>query len=193
VLADVDPVRMRAVLALLLLAAALTGCGGPGDAVAAKPDVDGCAGSWLRPVPANEAQVRAATLCLLNAQRVRVGDTPLTQNAMLEQAAELHSLDMAKRKYFEHLDPDGVPPDARIIHAGYPPLLVGENLAWGELEQSTPANIVSLWMTSPGHRANVLEPKYREIGIGFAFQAPEPQDEPRQAAIYTTTFGAGGR
>jgi hypothetical protein len=39
----------------------------------------------------------------------------------------------------------------------------------------------------------VLEPDYREIGIGFAFQAPEPQDEPRQAAIYTTTFGAGGR
>jgi uncharacterized protein YkwD len=48
-------------------------------------------------------------------------------------------------------------------------------------------------MKSPGHRANVLEPGYREIGIGLAFQAPEPQDEPRQAAIYTTTFGAGGR
>jgi uncharacterized protein YkwD len=184
---------MRAVVALLLLAAALTGCGGPGDAVAAKPDVDGCAGSWLRPVPANEAQVRAATLCLLNAQRARFGDVPLTQNAMLQEAATLHSLDMAKRNYFEHRDPDGVQPDARIVHAGYPPLLVGENLAWGELEESTPANIVSLWMKSPGHRANLLEPGYREIGIGLAFEAPEPQDTPRQAAIYTTTFGAGGR
>ena len=48
-------------------------------------------------------------------------------------------------------------------------------------------------MTSPGHRANILESAYREIGIGFAFGAPEPQDKPRQAAIYTTTFGAGGR
>jgi uncharacterized protein YkwD len=184
---------MRAVLALLLLAVALSGCGGPGDAAAAKPDVDGCAGSWLRPVPANEAQVRAATLCLLNARRARAGDAPLTQNPMLQQAAELHSRDMAARQFFEHRNPDGVLPDARIVHAGYPPILVGENLAWGELAESTPANIVSLWMKSPGHRSNVLEPDYREIGIGFAFQAPEPQDEPRQAAIYTTTFGAGGR
>jgi uncharacterized protein YkwD len=184
---------MRAALALLLSAVALTGCAGPGDAVAAKPDVDGCAGSWLRPVPANEPQVRAATLCLINAQRTRNGRMPLGQNILLQRAAELHSLDMAKRKYFEHRDPDGVQPDARIVHQGYPPILVGENLAWGELAQSTPANIVALWMKSPGHRANVLETGYREIGIGLAYQAPEPQDEPRQAAVYTTTFGAGGR
>jgi uncharacterized protein YkwD len=184
---------MRAVLVLLLSAAALSGCGGPLEAAAARPDVDGCAGSWLRPVPANEPQVRAATLCLINAQRRRNGRGPLSQNVLLDRAALLHSLDMAKRKYFEHRDPDGVQPDARIVHAGYPPILVGENLAWGELAQSTPANIVSLWMKSPGHRANLLEPAYREIGIGLAFEAPEPQDTPRQAAIYTTTFGAGGR
>jgi uncharacterized protein YkwD len=183
---------MRSALVLVLLAAALTGCGGPG-AAAAKPDVDGCAGSWLRPVPANAAKVRAATLCLLNAQRVRHGSAPLRENAMLQQAAEFHSLDMAKRKYFEHQDPDGELPDARIVHAGYPPILVGENLAWGELAQSTPANIVSLWMTSPGHKANLLEPRYVEIGIGLAFGAPERQPKPLQAAIYTTTFGAGGR
>jgi uncharacterized protein YkwD len=184
---------VRAIVVLLFTTLALTGCGGPGDAAAAKPDVDGCAGSWLRPVPANAARVRAATLCLLNAQRARHGSAPLRENAMLQQAAEFHSLDMAKRKYFEHQDPDGEQPDARIVHAGYPPILVGENLAWGELAESRPANIVALWMQSPGHRANMLEPDYREIGIGLAFQAPEPQDEPRQAAIYTTTFGAGGR
>ena len=64
---------MRAVLALLLSAVALSGCGGPLAAVAAKPDVDGCAGSWLRPVPGNEAKVRAATLCLINVRRERTG------------------------------------------------------------------------------------------------------------------------
>jgi uncharacterized protein YkwD len=184
---------MRAVLAFLLSAVALSGCGGPGEAVAARPDVDGCAGSWLRPVPANEAQVRTATLCLVNARRRHNGRMALSENVLLDRAAVLHSLDMAKRKYFEHADPDGVQPDARIVHEGYPPILVGENLAWGELAESTPANIVALWMKSPGHRANVLESGYREIGIGFAFQAPEPQEQPRQAAIYTTTFGAGGR
>ena len=184
---------MRAVLALLLSALALTGCSGPGDAIAAKPDVDGCAGSWLRPEAANQPQVRAATLCLINAQRMRHGRLPLGQNRMLQRAAELHSLDMAKRKFFEHRDPDGVQPDARIVHQGYPPILVGENLAWGELDKSAPARVVRLWMLSPGHSANMPETGYREIGIGLAFDAPEPQDPLRQAAVYTTTFGAGGR
>lgn len=184
---------MRAALALLLAAVALAGCGGPGAAVAAKPDVDGCAGSWLRPVPANEARVRAATLCLLNAERARHAAPPLTENGLLQRAAEMHSLDMAKRKFFEHRNPDGVRPEARIVQAGYPPILVGENLAWGEQQLSTPASIVSLWMHSPGHRDNVLRAGFREIGLGFAYQAPQPQDHPRQAAIYTTEFGGGGR
>ena len=186
---------MRAVVALLLLLAlALAGCaGGPRDAVAAQPDVDGCVGSQLRPTAANGPQVRAATLCLINAQRTRHGDQPLTENAMLDRAAVLHSLDMAQRHYFEHVDPDGVGPDARIMRQGYPPILVGENLAWAETFKSPPAVIVSLWMKSPGHRANILEPRYREIGIGMAYQAPEPHPDPNQSAIYTTTFGAGGR
>ena len=184
---------MRSTLLCLLALVALAGCGGPGAAVAAKPDVDGCVGSWLLPVPGNEAEVRAATLCLLNAQRVHNGEPPLTENARLQQAATFHSLDMAKRKYFDHLDPEGEQPVARIVHAGYPPIFVGENLAWGELTKGTPAHMVSLWMKSPGHRANVLERGFREIGIGLAYEAPEVQSAPRQAAIYTTTFGAGGR
>ena len=88
---------------------------------------------------------------------------------------------------------DGVQPDRRIVRQGYPPILVGENLAWGETDKSPPAKSVPLWMTSPGHRANILEPDYREIGIGLAYDAPEAQPVPKQAAIYTTTFGAGGR
>jgi uncharacterized protein YkwD len=185
---------VRAAVAFLLLALVLSGCGGgPPEASAARPDVDGCAGSWLRPSAANVVQVRAATLCLINAQRSRQQEAPLTENARLERAAVLHSLDMATRQYFEHVDPDGVHPDARIVQQGYPPILVGENLAWGETVKSSPAVIVGMWMNSPGHRANILEPGYREIGIGMAYKAPEAQPVPKQAAIYTTTFGAGGR
>jgi uncharacterized protein YkwD len=176
----------------VLATLALVGCGGPRP-VAAKPDVDGCKGSWLRPVASNGAQVKAATICLLNAQRARVGSQPLTENAQLDEAAELHSADMARRKYFEHRDPDGVEPAARIIHTGYPPIFVGENLGWGEEQESTPAEMVRLWMDSPGHRRNLLQPNYRDIGIGLAYTAPEPQPIPKQAAIYTTTFGAGSR
>jgi uncharacterized protein YkwD len=187
-------VLVRVAAALLLLALASAGCGGgPRTALAAKADVDGCAGSWLRPTAANLVQVRAATLCLLNAQRARHGLQPLTENLLLQRAAELHSRDMAERNYFEHEDPDGVSPEARIIHQGYPPIRVGENLAWGETNQSSPAAIVELWMKSSGHRANILQGGYREIGIGMAYDAPEPQPVPKQAAIYTTTFGAGGR
>ena len=186
---------LRSFPPLLLVALALGGCAqaGAGDAAASAPDVDGCAGSQLRPTPANGARVHAATLCLLNAQRVRAGVAPLTENAQLQSAAEAQSLDMATRKFFEHRNPDGVQPAARIVRAGYPPILVGENLAWGEDWRSTPAEIVKSWMGSPGHRANLLESRYREIGIGLAYAAPQPQDVPTQAAIYTTTFGAGGR
>jgi uncharacterized protein YkwD len=181
---------VRVVAVCLLLA--LAGCGGSARA-APKPHVDGCAGSWLRPTAANGTQVRAATLCLINAQRARKQLAPLTENSLLDRAAELHSVDMAKRRYFEHTDPDGVHPDARIVQQGYPPILVGENLGWGETVKSKPAAMVSMWMQSPGHRANILEPGYREIGIGMAYGAPEAQPVPKQAAIYTTTFGAGGR
>ena len=186
---------LRTALPLLLAGLSLVGCsaGDARDASASQPDVDGCAGSRLQPSPENVARVRAATLCLLNAQRARAGARPLTENASLQSAAEAHSLDMAERKFFEHRNPDGVEPAARIVSTGYPPILVGENLAWGEEERSAPAEIVHSWMGSPGHRANVLQARYVEIGIGFAYRAPEPQPEPRAAAIYTTTFGAGGR
>ena len=185
---------LRTIVALALCSLALGGCSSGGtEAAASLPDVDGCAGSQLRPKPENLVAVRAATLCLLNAQRARAGVAPLTENPMLQLAAEKHSLDMATRKFFEHRNPDGVEPAARIVRTGYPPLLVGENLGWGEIGQSTPVAIVKLWMESPGHRANLLQGGYKEIGIGLAYEAPEAQPKPLQAAIYTTTFGAGGR
>jgi uncharacterized protein YkwD len=184
---------MRRALLCLLAVLALPGCGGPGDAHAVKPDVDGCAGSWLRPTPANTERVKAATLCLLNAERARVGSRPLTENPLLERAAERHSLDMATRKFFEHVNPDGVSDAARIVRTGYPPIAIGENLAWGEEEESTPALITEALMHSPGHRRNLLNPVYRDVGIGLADAAPEPQPVAKQAAIYTTDFGAGGR
>lgn len=186
---------LRFVSPLLLVALALGGCAqaGTGSAAGAAPDLDGCAGSQLRPTPANGAQAHAAILCLLNAERARHGVAPLTENAQLQSAAEAQSIDMATRKFFEHRNPDGVEPAARILRAGYPPILIGENLAWGEVWRSTPAETMKGWMKSPGHRDNLLESRYREIGIGLAYAAPQPQDSPKQAAIYTTTFGAGGR
>jgi uncharacterized protein YkwD len=184
---------MRAALLSLLAVLAMSGCGGPPLAVAAKPDVDGCAGSWLRPTPANEVQVKAATLCLLNAQRARTGAGPLREDARLDLSAKRHSLDMVARKFFEHANPEGVQPAERMIHTGYPPIFVGENLGWGEEQEGTPAEMVRLWMESPGHKKNLLTPNFIDIGIGLAYGAPAPQNAPRPATTYTTDFGAGGR
>ena len=65
---------------------------------------------------------------------------------------------------------------------------VGENLAWGSGTRSTPREIVNAWMKSPGHRANILQRRFREIGIGVVFEAPHGSSS--TAATYTTTFGA---
>jgi uncharacterized protein YkwD len=65
---------------------------------------------------------------------------------------------------------------------------VGENIAWGSQELATPRSIVNGWMHSPGHRANILNRRFREIGIGVSRGAPEPGFD--RAATYATDFGA---
>jgi uncharacterized protein YkwD len=89
---------------------------------------------------------------------------------------------MVHHKYFDHGDFAG-----RIHRAGYHGFTLGENIAWGSLRYSTPASIVNLWMHSPGHRANILRPQFRDIGIGIANGAPE--GGVGGAATYTTDFG----
>jgi uncharacterized protein YkwD len=152
-------------------------------------DASGCAGARDVPTPSNEASTEAATLCLLNRRRAEHRLPPLEASPAPERAARRHSRAMARRRYFAHDGPGGGTPARRIAAAGYPSrgVTVGENLAWGEESASSPAEIVEGWMESPGHRANVLRPEYREIGIGLAYAAPHPVSG--RAAIYATNFG----
>ncbi len=64
--------------------------------------------------------------------------------------------------------------------------ILGENLAWGSSGNATPRSIVRGWMTSPGHRANVLQPTFRHVGIGVVLAAPTGLD---RAATYAAEFG----
>lgn len=123
-----------------------------------------------------------ATLCLLNAERRKHHLRPLRENRKLDSAARGHSRSMVRHHYFGHGDFAG-----RIRRAGYHGWTLGENIAWGSLQWSTPAAIVKMWMHSPGHRANILRPQFREIGIGIAVGAPERGVS--GAATYTTDFG----
>jgi uncharacterized protein YkwD len=173
----------------LLLSAAPAASAGSGER--------SCASGGATPAQASTEQLTDSTLCLLNAQRARRGVRPLRADGRLALAAERHASDMERRHYFSHSSRDGSTFVDRIRRAGYlrraSSWFVGENLAWGAgRNRSTPRGIVAAWMASPPHRANILNPRFREIGIGVAVGAPRRGLGDLPAATYATTFGARG-
>ncbi|WP_329285983.1 CAP domain-containing protein [Streptomyces sp. NBC_00691] len=117
-------------------------------------------------------------IALVNAERAKAGCGPLSANATLTRAAQGHSDDMAARDFFDHTNPDGAGPGERVTAAGYPWSTYGENIAMG---QSSPAQVMESWMNSPGHRANILNCDFKEIGIGIHSQG---------GPYWTQVFGA---
>lgn len=107
---------------------------------------------------------------------------PLTLNQSLTNAARGHSIDMADKNYFSHTSADGRTFVNRIVAAGYSQYrALGENIAAG---YSTPAGVMSGWMTSPGHCVNIMSANFREIGIGYAFNSLSTYDH-----YWTQDFG----
>jgi uncharacterized protein YkwD len=159
------------------------------DSVRAQAD---CAHADSRPGEASEAILAKSTVCLLNDQRARRGLRKLRQNARLSRAAQQHTTDMVRRNYFSHTSRSGADIVDRLARTGYMrgarSWTVGENLAWGSGTRSPPRDIVAAWMRSPGHRSNILQRRFREVGIGVVFAAPRRTRG--AAATYTTTFGA---
>lgn len=151
-----------------------------------------CENTNARPGEASEAALAKSVVCLLNKQRSRRDIRKLRVNSALSAAARRHTVDMVTRNYFDHVSKSGADVVDRLTQTGYiggaRSWTVGENLAWGSGTRSTPREIVSAWMDSPGHRANILQRRFREIGIGVVFQAPNGASS--TAATYTTTFGA---
>jgi uncharacterized protein YkwD len=105
-------------------------------------------------------------VALVNQQRAANGvSPPLAENAILNMAAEAHAQDMVNNNYFDHNSPNGQTPGDRILAAGYQWTTWGENIAYG---YATPADVMVAWMNSPGHRANILNPAFKDLGVGFA-------------------------
>ncbi|MFF0295247.1 sigma-70 family RNA polymerase sigma factor [Kitasatospora sp. NPDC004614] len=102
-------------------------------------------------------------LDLVNAQRAQAGCPALSANGQLAEAAQEQSDDMADREFFDHTNPDGEGPQQRIDAAGYEWSGWGENIARG---QKDPAAVMASWMNSPGHRANILNCEFTELGVG---------------------------
>lgn len=114
---------------------------------------------------ATASGVTARVIQLVNAERAKVGCSALTANATLAKAAQAHSADMAAHQNMSHTGSDGSSPGDRITRAGYSWSAYGENVAYG---YSTPEQVMAGWMSSPGHRANILNCSYKEIGVGLA-------------------------
>jgi uncharacterized protein YkwD len=103
-----------------------------------------------------------------NQNRIQNGCQPLTVNALLNQTADRHSKDMALNDVFDHTGSDGSTPEQRIAATGYTANATGENIAAGN---PTPEEAVMDWMNSLGHRANILDCNFTEIGVGYYFLA----------------------
>ncbi|MCZ7456873.1 sigma-70 family RNA polymerase sigma factor [Streptomyces sp. WMMC940] len=113
------------------------------------------------PLPSGDVE---QVVALVNAERAKAGCGPVRSNDKLETAARRHSEDMAARGYFDHTSPDGTDPGDRITAAGYRWSTYGENIARG---QQSPSSVMDSWMNSPGHRANILNCSFKELGVGI--------------------------
>jgi uncharacterized protein YkwD len=181
------PSRSRLLTALLAICALLSALAPSAQARSA------CQSASATPAKTDKLTIVRATLCTINAERSRRGMASLKLNKRLSKAATAHAGDMNARNYFSHNSLGGGSFVDRIRRAGYfanaKSWTVGENLAWGARSRGTPRMVTKMWMKSPGHRANILNSSFREIGIGVSYGAPVT-GVGGPAATYTTDFGA---
>jgi uncharacterized protein YkwD len=130
--------------------------------------------------PTGDAALEAAVFDLVNQERAKAGCQSLSVDTRLTTAAREHSADMANRDYFDHNTPEGVTVATRVTNAGYKWSSVGENIAKG---QKDAVSVMQSWMNSPGHRANILNCGYRNIGIGVATDS-------KRTKIWTQDFAS---
>ena len=117
------------------------------------------------PAPAPDTGVTGQVVTLTNAERAKAGCGPLSVDSTLTAVAQAHSQDMATHNYFDHNSQDGRSPFDRMTAAGYSFATAAENIAAG---QRTPQDVMTSWMNSPGHKANILNCALRQIGVGYA-------------------------
>lgn len=187
------PALLRLPAAALAAAALLSLAPASADAAVRGSGPAGCASSSANPHAVAYTAARSATLCLLNRERRKRGLRGLRYNRRLAKAAGRHAWDMVRRGYFSHDSLDGRDFVDRImrtryVRGGRGGWVLGENLAWGSGDRATPRSIVRAWMNSPGHRRNILNRRFREIGVALVLHAPEHNQG--RAATYVTEFGA---
>ena len=119
-------------------------------------------------VPGDLRALRSAVLSGYNLERARSGLSALRPSLPLEEAAQAHACDLARRQQISHRSGLFGTLPRRLRRAGYAYSMANENLAAG---QTGPAQAMRGWMASPAHRANVLAPAARDLGVGVALAA----------------------
>jgi len=121
---------------------------------------------------------------ITNQNRKENGDlSALAENSKLDFSAEKKVQDMFTKQYFEHTSPDGIGVGDLGTQVGYDYIIIGENLALGNFKDDKA--LVDAWMASPGHRANILNKRYTEIGVAVA----KGQYEGKEVWIAVQHFG----
>lgn len=123
------------------------------------------------PFEGQNAALAAQVLDLVNAERTAAGLPELTHNALLSDAAAVHAADMASNDFFAHTGSDGSDIGLRVDRVGYDWGFVGENIAFGPTDAAV---VMDLWMNSEGHRANILNTHFSEIGIAIDMSGATP-------------------
>jgi uncharacterized protein YkwD len=186
----------RVLLVILIVLAA----GGTASArvldrpVSARPGL----AEWSKEAPGaiqinSVGELEQDVISLINRQRSSHGLAPLRVNPQLAAAARIHSMSMARRGFFSHQSPGGAA-FGRRMRTYYPALggrswAVGENLMWASPDISA-RETVTMWLKSPGHRRNLLGPRWRDVGISavHALAAPGVY-EGLDVTIVTADFG----
>jgi uncharacterized protein YkwD len=140
-----------------------------GEAHAAKRRCDG------EQQAARVRQFARSLLCLHNRERRAHGLRSLRPSGVLVRAAHAHAGDMVRGHYFDHVSRLGRTVSDRANRAGYGrrrDFVVGENIFYGLPPLPTPARVFASWMGSAGHRRQLLDPRWRELGLAVVMRAP---------------------
>jgi uncharacterized protein YkwD len=189
--------RIRWAALPLLAAGALTLPGlVPGAGAKGKPGRDGCADARLTPTGATAERVVTATVCLLNVERGTRGLPALRGRVELGTAAGRYAAEMVRRQFFDHVSPTGSTMTSRVRATRYlrgaDGWSLGENIAWAVGADATAEGTVRAWMSSPPHRANILDAAFRDVGIGVSQGAPLPVATADPTATFVGVFGGRG-
>ena len=137
--------------------------------VAVKPEMVGAATTSVKTCSGGNIDLgvkEERTLVLHNETRADYGLEPLCINPVLTRAARSHSREMVEKDYFSHYSDDGEGVGARLRRFGYDWSVCGENLAGGYGNPGEPDSIFELWTNSTHHKANILDRRFRQVGVG---------------------------